>query len=320
MALDDWFQQGSRVGTGWLLTAALVACAQPAVDVPPMPAHLASLPGFWAVSVEVPEEAPPADPKPALERGEAAKRVAATCAKGSLVGGAVMAGEVFADRDLGWLAPILAGAFLVGGVVLAPVAALAWAAGGSVAGSSPERIAAAEASMQLALSERLAAADLAELFITEADRLTGRPLADCGEALRAAACELPDGTAPDTLVVLALGQPLFEIEGEIQPKLRLVQHLDAEVRPNDIARVPHVRMWVYRGIQHRYLELAADDARLLRQEFAAAREALVAKAVADLFAPGVPERHVERAQPGGSVWTVLPPAQPVRGSLPFNRR
>jgi hypothetical protein len=298
MATGYRIQQKSKATTAWLLTATLVACGQPAVEVPQTPAGMAGLPGVWAVSVELPEAAAaPAEPKPPLERGEAAKRGAAAGAKGSVVGGAMMAGAAFGDRDLAWLGPIVAGVFLVGGVVLAPVAALAGAAGGSIAGSSPERIAAAEASMQVALRERPSAADLAELFIREADQSAGRSLADCGAARTASACDLPDGTAPDILLVLAFGQPLFEIEGEIQPKLRLVQHLTAEIRPGDITMPSHARMWVYRGSRESYLELAADDARLLRQEFATARAALVAKAVDDLFLPGAPERHVGREQP-----------------------
>jgi hypothetical protein len=67
--------------------------------------------------------------------------------------------------------------------------------------------------------------------------------------------------------------------------------------------------------------MSADEARLLRRELAAAREALIAKAVGDLFAPGGPaERHEGREQPEGSVWTVIPPAQPVPGLFVGPRR
>lgn len=186
--------------------------------------------------------------------------------------------------------------------------------------ASPEEIAAAEASMARALTDLPLHEGLLAAVITDVERRAGRMLADCGTALRPGDCALADAAAPDLLLRLDLDPPLFEIEGEVRSKLRLVQRLSAEVRTSTVVVPLHARAWVYRGNQHRYLELAADDARLLRQEFAAARAALVAKAVDDVFTPFGPERRVGREQPEGSVWTVLPPALAVRGSVPFSRR
>ena len=307
----------SRVAAGVAgLALALAACGQPSLEVPPTPASIAAMSGVWAVSV-VAADGEPALPRAPLGRGAAAGHSAKVGALGSVYAGAGAASGVAGSGPWG---PILAAGLLAAGVVVAPVAAVVGAVGGAAVAASPEEIAAAEASMARALADLPPPDDLLEAVIAEADRRVGMMLVDCGTARRSADCTLADAAVPDVLLRLELDPPLFEIEGEVRPQLRLVQRLSAEIRPSTVVVPIHARAWVYRGIQHRYLELAADDARLLRQEFAAAREALVAKAVADLFAPGIPERHVERAQPEGSVWTVLPPGQPVRGSLPFGRR
>ena len=306
--------------TAGLLLASLVACGQPTLEVPPTPGSIAAMPGVWAVSVQMPDDAARLPPQP-LTRGEAARRAAAAGAKGSVLGGAGLAGAAAegAIRDEPLLL-VLAPVFLVGGLVVAPIAAVAGALGGAASGMSEAEREAAEASLARALLENAPDEKLAPAIIETTARRTSRTLADCGVAWRPAECLLADGGSPDVLLRLKLGEPLFLVEGKAHPRLRLVQRLDAQVLPARLDQPTHQRQWVYRGTEHRYAEMAADDARLLRRELVTAREALVAKAVSDLFSPGAPERHVGREQPEGSVWTVLPPGQPVGGSLPFSRR
>ena len=307
-----------RAVVAGLALVSLVACGQPTLEVPPTPGSIAAMPGIWAVSVVAAEgEGEPAVPPAPLGRGAAAGHSAKVGALGSVYGGADLAVGALGSGPWG---PILAGGLVAGGVVVAPVAAVVGAVGGATVAASPEEIAAAEASMARALTDLPLHEALLAAVTTDVERRAGRMLADCGTALRPGDCALADAAAPDLLLRLDLGSPLFEIEGEVRPKLRLVQRLSAEVRTSSVVVPLHARAWVYRGNQHRYLELAANDARLLRQEFAAARAALVAKAVDDVFTPGGPERRVGREQPEGSVWTVLPPGQPVRGPSPFSRR
>ena len=299
-----------------VLALALAACGQPTREVPPTPGSIAAMPGVWAGSVAATEGEMPA-PVPPLARAAAAGHSAKVGALGSVYGGAELALGALGSGPWG---PILAAGLLATGVVVAPVAAVVGAVGGAAVAASPEEIAAAEASMVRALADLPPPDELLEAVIAEADRRIGMILVDCGAARRPADCTLADAAVPDVLLRLDLDPPLFEIEGEVRPRLHLVQRLSAEVRTNTVVVPLHARAWVYRGNQHRYLELAADDARLLRQEFAAARAALVAKAVDDVLTPGGPERRVGREQPEGSVWTVLPPALPVRGSSPSSRR
>ena len=315
-----------RAVVAGLALVSLVACGQPTLEVPPTPGSIAAMPGAWAVSVAAAEGEPAVPPAP-LGRGAAAGHSAKVGALGSVYGGAELAVGALGSGPWG---PVLAVGLLAAGVVVAPVAAVVGAVGGAAVAASPEEVAAAEASMARALADLPPAEELLETMITEADRRAGRMLADCGTALRPGDCALADAAAPDVLLRLDLDPPFFEIEGAVQPQLRVVQRLSAEVRVvksvsgqvsiSSIVVPLHTRAWVYRGNQHRYLELAANDARLLRQEFAAARAALVAKAVDDVFTPGGPERRVGREQPEGSVWTVLPPGQPVRGPSSFSRR
>ena len=259
-------------------------------------------------------------PPAPLGRGAAAGHSAKVGAGGSVAAGAG-AGAASGAVGSGPWGPILAVGLLAVGEVVAPVAAVAGAVGGASVAASPEEIASAEGSITRALADLPPREELLEAVFTEAGRRAGRTLADCGTARRPGDCALADAAAPDVLLRLDLDPPLFKVEGEVWPKLRLVQRLAAEVHTSTVVFPVHVRAWVYRGTQHRYLEFAADDARLLRQEFAAAREALVAKAVGDLVAAGRPaEWHVGREQPEGSVWTVLPPAQPVPGFFAGRRR
>lgn len=303
-----------------LALGSLVACGQPTLEVPPTPGSIAAMPGIWAVSIQVPDDATRVPPQP-QPRGEAARQGAAAGAKGSVMAGAALAGVAAEDAllDDPWLL-VLAPVFLVGGLVIAPIAAAAGAIGGAASGMSEAELETAEASVTRALAENAQDETLALAVVEETGRRTSRTLADCGVASSPSECRLADGGAPDVLLRLTVGEPLFLAEGKAHPRLRLVRRLDAEILPTELGQPTHKRSWVYRGTEHRYADMAADDARLLRRELAAAREALIAKAVGDLFAPGEPERHIGREQPEGGVWTVLPPAQPVRGSLPFSRR
>jgi hypothetical protein len=113
---------------------------------------------------------------------------------------------------------------------------------------------------------------------------------------------------------LTVSAPYFEIEGQITPDLRLLLSANAEVVRAHDGAVVYRRAWVYRGRQHGYFDLAADDAALFRAELATAEQALAAKIVDDLLIGGREEVRPSAKQPEGTVWTVLPPARSDGGT------
>jgi hypothetical protein len=132
-------------------------------------------------------------------------------------------------------------------------------------------------------------------------------LYDCGEVGSLDACRQEASEPIAVILSTTVSPPYFEVEGEINPDLRLLLPANAEiVRASDAATV-YRRAWVYRGRQHGYFELAADDAALFRTELDMATEALAAKIVDDLLIGGREEVHASAEQPEGTVWTVLPP-------------
>jgi hypothetical protein len=143
--------------------------------------------------------------------------------------------------------------------------------------------------------------------VTRAEQQVGRRLYDCGDLDDLDACRQAAGPVA-VVLSMTVSAPYFEVEGPITPALRLLLSADAEVvRANDVA-VVYRRAWVYRGRQHGYFELAADDAKLFRAELDTATDALATKVVDDLLIGGREEVHPSAEQPEGTVWTVLPPS------------
>ncbi|MCB1992023.1 MAG: hypothetical protein KDG49_11240 [Geminicoccaceae bacterium] len=280
------------------MALSVASCGTRAIEIPSVPRSVKNLPGIWGVSEQpLGDAGRPAAPL----TGEAA--VAAGAETGALA--SITTGGMAAASTGPTPAALLAPLFLGVGLILAPVTAAVGAVGGAATRADPEEAAAAEKSFNRALDERDNAQPLVASFIDEAERLAGRTLADCGAAALPAECELADGGSPSALLRLSSLEH-FEVEGRVQPKLRLLKTLDAEIRTPDRDGAVVWRSWRYRGVQRSYFELAADDARLLRGELAAAREALVAKAVQDIFLIGPVERHETELQPEGTVWTVVP--------------
>jgi hypothetical protein len=209
--------------------------------------------------------------------------------------------------------PILAPLFLAAGIAVAPVAAVIGAGVGLVKGNDSETIAAASDALRNALVELRPAEAVAADMIAQA-KFFGRDLVDCQASKIATACPMVNGSPVATLVRLQAEPPWFEIEGKIDPSLRLLLRVDATVLHGDVTKPAYLRGWIYRGTLTDYFDLARNDAAVFRAEMATAAQAIAAKAASDLLTGGA-EVHSTPAQPEGSVWTVLTVDAPTVGTV-----
>jgi hypothetical protein len=204
---------------------------------------------------------------------------------------------------------VMAPVVLAAGIAIAPVAALVGAGYGAGSAHPEAEIAAAEKSMRSAVDAARPAPALRAQVVALAQERAGRLMHDCGDV--AGNLQVCRQKSPEPIAVvlsIAVSAPYFEVYGPITPDLRLLLSADAEVvRASDGAEL-YRRAWVYRGRQHGYFDLAADDAALFRDELATAEQALAAKIVDDLLIGGREEVHPSTEQPEGTVWTVLPPS------------
>jgi hypothetical protein len=246
-------------------------------------------------------------PRP-LPRGEAAAAGAWAGGAGSLkMGfGAAISVPQHPDDPIGAL---LATAFLALGVAIAPVAAIVGAGAGAASAHSEPEIAAAQESMGRALRDARPADAIHARVVTLAQQRVGRQLYDCGDQVDVDACRQHAAEPVTVVLSLTVSPPYFEIDGSITPDLTLLLSADARVVGASDGGQLYRRAWVYRGHQHRYFELAADDAALFRAQLESAEQALAAKVVDDLMIGGRQEVHAFDEQPEGTVWTVLPPAR-----------
>jgi hypothetical protein len=283
-----------------VLIVAVSGCsaAQPPPSVPPAPAEVCAQPGLWAVYARTSPSSPQSvQPRP-LPPGKAAGTGALAGAAGTVAGG------TFGGGLLG----------LAFGIVLAPVAAIVGAGVGLFSAHSEADIVAAEKNLTGALDAAKPADAIRARVVALAHERAGRRMYDCADLDSLEACERQSPEPPAVVLSMTASPPYFEVEGRINPDLRLLLSADAEiVRTSDGATV-YRRAWVYRGRQHGYFDFAADDAKLFRAELQTATDALAAKAVDDLLIGGREEVHTSSEQPEGTVWTVLPPGSSSPGA------
>jgi hypothetical protein len=250
-------------------------------------------------------------PPPPLGRGAAALSGAAAGAAASLLFGLEAAGRSKRD-DFG------AGALALAlGVVLAPIAALIGAGVGAAEAHPQEEIDAARESLERALRQADPTTGLRHAVVAASQAAPGLEFVDCHGLSADASCVDSQGAPVAMLVQLGVMPIDFEVEGEIEPGLRLRVVAEAHVRLAGQAD-PWSRAWTYRGCQQGYFELAAHDAELLRAELNAAELALATRIIDDLTTSREwPPQY--GLQPEGSVWVVLPagpeaPPQPPGAS------
>lgn len=295
--------------TALVLVAVLSACASPVRTMPPVPEELAARPGVWAVITRPKTSQGNRVPTP-LSPSEAAATGAKAGAAAAFAPAAVAAAgaaETHGDNEVAAVAMALAIPLAAAGIVIAPVTAVVGAGIGAGTAHSKAEIAAARTSMASALE----AADLPEAVrqraVVLADERASRQIYDCGQAARPAACVARSNQPLSMLLTLAVSQPYIEVQGSIEPHLRLLISADATVLQISDGATVYWRSWIYRGRQQGYFDLAADDARLFRAELEAATDALAAKVVDDILIGGREEVHKTPEQPEGTVWTVIPP-------------
>jgi hypothetical protein len=271
--------------------------------VQPTPAEVCAQPGLWAVLAR-PRVAATGDLPAPLSAGNAAVAGAKAGAAAAFQPAATAVGGAGQMPGAAFLMTIpLAAA----GVVLAPVTAIIGAGAGAASAHSEEEIAAAKKSMTGALDGAKQADALGARVVALAQEQAGRRVYGCGALSSLEACERHSPDLVTVVISIATSPPYFEVEGSVTPDVRLLLSADAEVvRASDGATL-YRRSWAYRGRQHGYFDLAADDAKLFRAELARATDSLAAKVVDDLLIGGREEVHSSRQQPEGSVWTVLPP-------------
>jgi hypothetical protein len=127
------------------------------------------------------------------------------------------------ERDLASTAFLMAA-----GVVIAPVAAVVGAVEGVAKGNYAEDIAAASS----AIREALVAARPTEAIragMVERAEAVGRELMNCPDADSPGACRAAACAPIATLVRVRAGPPAFEVEGKINPSLRLLLRAEASV-------------------------------------------------------------------------------------------
>jgi hypothetical protein len=279
-----------------VLIFAISACST-VRTVPPAPAEVCAQPGLWAIYVrERVDEPRRALPRP-LPPGKAA-------AAGAWSGGAgsVKAGFELPPTYDAFLSPLV----LALGIAVAPVAAIVGAGVGAASAYSEPEIAAAEESMTRALEAANTADAIRARVVTLAEQQVGRQLCDCGSVDDLDACRLQSPEPIAVVLSMTVSPPYFEIDGSITPDLTLLLSVDAEVVRASDRVVLHRRAWVYRGHQHGYFQLAADDAALFRAQLDSAARALAAKVVYDLMIGGREEVYALGEQPAGTVWTIFP--------------
>lgn len=246
----------------------------------------------------------PLSPSEAAATGAKAGAAAAFAPAAVAAAGAA---ETHGDNEVAAVAMALAIPLAAAGIVIAPVTAVVGAGIGAGTAHSKAEIAAARTSMAAALE----AADLPEAVrqraVVLADERASRQIYDCGQAARPAACVARSNQPLSMLLTLAVSQPYIEVQGSIEPHLRLLISADATVLQISDGATVYWRSWIYRGRQQGYFDLAADDARLFRAELEAATDALAAKVVDDILIGGREEVHKTPEQPEGTVWTVIPP-------------
>jgi hypothetical protein len=200
------------------------------------------------------------------------------------------------------------------GIAIAPVAAIVGAGIGAASAHSEAEIAAAQKSMTSALDAAEPAGAIRARVVALSEERVGRRMYDCGDSGNLDACQRRSPEPVAVVLWTTVNPPYFEVEGEINPHLRLLLSANAEiVRTSDAATV-YRGAWVYRGRQHDYFDLAADDAALYRGELNTATDALAAKVVDDLLIGGREEVHPSAEQPEDTVWTVLPSGSPSRNA------
>lgn len=265
---------------------------------------------MWGIA-GIPHDPSFVSPPVPLTTGEAVGHGALAGAKGSMSLGAEMAGQTFRSGSGDPLTTLVALTFLAAGVVIAPVAAIVGAGVGAAKGTDPSEVAAARANLDAALRDVQSARAIRNEMLDRAPDIPGRQLIDCGEAASPEACRLPgdEGTVAN-LIVLRTNPPYFEVEGEIEPDLRLLLRAEATVQRYGQAEPAYFRAWLFRGELTPYLDLARDGAAKFREQLGAGERAIAVKAVADLLQGGVPELHPTAEQPEGTVWTVMPPGAP----------
>jgi hypothetical protein len=288
-----------------VLIVALSGCST-VQTVPPAPAEVCAQPGLWAVLAR-PREATAGGPPTPLSGGRAAAAGAWKGGAGSVETGA----EVFALSGSDPLAGILV---LALSIAIAPVAALIGAGAGIGVAHPEAEIAAAKKSMTDALDAAKPAGAIRARVVALGQERAARQMYDCGDLRSLDACERQSPDPVAVVLSMTVSPPYFEVEGRINPDLRLLLSADAEVVRASEGATVYRRSWVYRGGQHGYFDFAADGAKLFTTELNTATDALAAKVVDDLLIGGRAEVHPPGAQPEGSVWTVLPPGGSNRGA------
>lgn len=299
-----------------VLMASVAACGTDEVTIPPTPADVVDCPGDWALMVSCEggaEEVPVVTDRTAGAKAGAAAGALGTIAVGTGVAVGLLkgAGEVAGQGDgLGAVFAgamvIFAGAAFVAGVVLAPVGA-AFGAGIGAGMPEPDPAAlAAHDSLVQAVAETELDSDFRQRIMAVADDATGRTMIDCGTLAVPAACIDSSPEPIGQVLSVQVGTPYFEFRGGDEPTAALFLAANATVFAPTGAIETYERAWVYRGEDHGYFAMAADDAALFRSELAVAVDRLSAKIVSDLMVGADTEVHPADEQPAGTVWTVSP--------------
>lgn len=293
--------------TAVVVIATLSACSSTVRTVPPPPAQLAAQPGAWAVLTRPETSQKSRLPTPLSPGAAAAKGAKAGAAAAFAPAGVVAVAAAGSSGEDAAVGMLLAIPLAVAGIAIAPFTAIVGAGVGAGAAHSKAEIAAAETSMAAALDAANPSEMARQRIVALAVERAGRQIYDCGESQTPAACVERSAEPLSMLLTVVVSQPYIEVQGSIQLNLRLLLYANAAVLQVSDGATVYWRSWIYRGRQHNYFDLAAEDAKLFRAELEAATEVLATKIVDDLLIGGREEVHRTPEQPEGTVWTVIPP-------------